>query len=74
MKKGETVHWNWGKFEAEGKIQEKFTEPVKKKIKGTEVKQKASKDTPAYLLKQEKGNKVLKSENELKKGKKKDLI
>lgn len=70
MKKGETVHWNWGKSEAEGKVKEKFTEPVKKKIKGAEVKRNASKENPAYLVEQENGNKVLKSENELKKGEK----
>jgi hypothetical protein len=70
MKKGDTVHWNWGKSDAEGKIEEKFTEPVKKKIKGTEVKRNASKEAPAYSVKQENGNKVLKSEKELKTGKK----
>lgn len=70
MKKGDTVHWNWGKSEAEGKIEEKFTEPVKKKIKGTEVKRNASKDSPAFTVKQDNGNKVLKSEKELKNGKK----
>ena len=70
MKKGEKVHWNWGKSEAEGKAEEKFTEPVTKKIKGTEVKRKASKEDPAWLIKQEDGSEVLKSEKELKKGKK----
>lgn len=69
MKKGDTVHWNWGKSEADGKIEQKFTEPVTKKIKGTEVKRNASKENPAYLVKQENGNKVIKSESELKKGK-----
>jgi hypothetical protein len=70
MKKGETVHWNWGKSEAEGKVEEKFTEPVTKKIKETSVKRNASKEEPAVLIKQENGNEVLKSESELKKGKK----
>ena len=70
MKKEENVHWNWGKSEAEGKIKEKFEKPVTKKIKGTSVKRNASKDEPAYLIEQENGNKVLKSETELKKGKK----
>lgn len=69
MKKGETVHWNWGKSEAEGKVDQKFDKPVTKKIKGTSVKRNASKEDPAYLIKQENGNKVLKSETELKKGK-----
>ena len=70
MKKGENVHWNWGKSEAEGKVEQKFEKPVTKKIKGTSVKRNASKDDPAYLIEQENGNKVLKSGTELKKGKK----
>jgi hypothetical protein len=70
MKKGDTVHWNWGASEAEGKIVKKHTEPVEKTIKGSQVKRKASKDEPAYEIKQESGAKVLKSENELKKSKK----
>ncbi|WP_345950942.1 DUF2945 domain-containing protein [Mucilaginibacter sp. PAMB04274] len=71
MKKGENVHWAWGKSEAEGKIEAKHTEPVKKKTKGTTVKRNASKDEPAYEIKQSNGTKVLKSESELKKGNKK---
>jgi hypothetical protein len=68
MKKGEKVSWKWGKSEAEGKIKEEFEKPVTRKIKGTEVKRNASKDEPAYLIEQENGNQVLKSESELKKG------
>jgi hypothetical protein len=68
MKKGDTVHWNWGKGEAEGKIEKKHTEPVKKSIKGAGVKRNASPDEPAYEIKMEQGKKVLKSESELKKG------
>lgn len=70
MKKGETVNWKYGKGEAEGKVEETFTEPVEKKIKGTTVKRNASKEKPAVLVKQENGNEALKSESELKKGKK----
>jgi uncharacterized protein YjdB len=70
MKKGDTVHWQWGASEAEGKIEKKHTETVTKTIKGTKVKRKASADEPAYEIKQEKGGKVLKTESELKKGKK----
>lgn len=70
MKKGETVNWKFGKGVAEGKVEETFTEPVEKKIKKATVKRKASKDEPAVLIKQENGNEVLKSESELKKGKK----
>ncbi|AMR34300.1 hypothetical protein A0256_24025 [Mucilaginibacter sp. PAMC 26640] len=70
MKKGDTVHWKWGASEAEGKIEAKHTETVSKTIKGSMVKRKATKDEPAYDVKQENGSKVLKSESELKKGKK----
>lgn len=70
MKKGDTVHWNWGQSEAEGKIEAKHDKPVEKTIKGTKVKRNASKDEPAYDIKQANGSKVLKSESELKKGKK----
>ncbi len=41
-----------------------------KTIKGSKIKRNASKDEPAYEIKQESGAKVLKSESELKKGKK----
>jgi len=68
MKKGDTVHWKWGASEAEGKIVSKHTETTTETIKGTKVKRKASKDKPAYDIKQENGSKVLKSESELKKG------
>ncbi len=71
MKKGDNVHWEWGKGAADGKIVEKHEKPITKKIKGTEVKRKASKEEPAYTVQQQDGDTVLKSESELKKGKKK---
>jgi hypothetical protein len=70
MKKGDTVHWNWGANKAEGQVVKKYTENVRKKIKGTSVKRKASKDEPAYEIRQKNGSRVLKSESELKKGRK----
>jgi len=73
MKKGETVHWNYGKGEGEGKVQEVFTRPAEKKIKGKTVKRKGSKEEPAVLIKQENGNEVLKSESELTKGKRDEV-
>lgn len=68
MKKGEKVEWKWGESTAEGKIVKEYDKPVTKTIKGTKVKRNASKDEPAYEIEQKKGNKVLKSESELKKG------
>ncbi|NCD70685.1 hypervirulence associated TUDOR domain-containing protein [Mucilaginibacter agri] len=70
MKKGDAVHWSWGKGEAKGKIEKKIEHPVTEHIKGATVKRNASKDEPAYELKTDKGQKVLKSESELKKAKK----
>lgn len=70
MKKGDKVHWNWGKGEGEGTIEEKSEKTITKKIKGTTVKRKASKEEPAYVVKQENGNEVVKSESELMKGEK----
>ncbi len=69
MKKGDKVHWNWGKSEAEGTIEKKHVEPVKKTIKGTVVKRNASKENPAYEIETATGKKVLKAESELKKAK-----
>ena len=68
MKKGDNVTWKWGNGTAEGEIVKKHREPVSKTIKGAKVKRNASKDEPAYEIKQEDGGKVLKSESELRKG------
>lgn len=68
MKKGDKVHWNWGKSQAEGTIEQKSDKTITKKIKGTEVKRKASKEEPAYVVKQANGNEVVKSESELTEG------
>ncbi len=68
MKKGDKVHWNWGKSKAEGTIKEKSEKTITKKIQGSEVKRKASKEEPAYIIEQQNGNEVIKSESELKEG------
>jgi hypothetical protein len=64
---GNDVEWKWGRSKAEGKVAEKFTKDVERKIKGTTVKRKADKEEPAFLIKQEDGDRVLKSQSELKK-------
>lgn len=65
--KGDNVEWKWGASKAEGTASEKFTSDVERTIKGTRVKRKADKDEPAFLIKQEDGDRVLKSQSELKK-------
>lgn len=64
---GTRVEWTWGKGAATGKITESFTEPVGRTIKGTAVKRDADKDNAAYLIRQEDGDRVLKSHSELRK-------
>ena len=65
--KGDRVKWNWGSGTGEGEIQERFTEKVTRTIKGTEVTRNASQDNPAYMIKQDDGDRVLKEGSELSK-------
>jgi hypothetical protein len=67
IKVGNDVEWKWGRSNAEGTVAEKFTADVSRKIRGKTVKRKADSDEPAFLIKQEDGDRVLKSQSELKK-------
>ncbi len=64
---GTKVEWDWGKGTGVGKISERFTEKVTRTIKGSEVTRDASKDEPAYLIKQDDGDRVLKGHTEVRK-------
>ena len=59
------VKWNYGNGTAKGQIKESYKKKVTRVIKGTEVTRNASEDAPAYLIEQEDGDEVLKSESEL---------
>lgn len=65
--KGTKVEWNWGNGTGTGKITEVFTEDTTRTIEGNEVKREASEDSPAYMIEQEDGDRVLKSHSELRK-------
>ena len=65
--KGDKVEWNWGNGTGTGTVQESFTEKVTRTIKGNEVTRDADDDNPAYLVEQDDGDRVLKSESELSK-------
>ncbi len=67
FRKGAKVEWDWGNGTATGKVAESFTEEVTRTIKGKEIKRKASKDEPAYLVEQDDGGRALKSHSELRK-------
>lgn len=64
---GTKVEWDWGNGTAQGKIDEKFTEKVTRTIEGNEVTRDASKDDPAYMVKQDDNSRALKSGSELRK-------
>lgn len=59
------VKWDHAGNEAKGQIKESFKEKVTRTIKGNEVTRDASDEEPAYLIEQEDGDQVLKSESEL---------
>ncbi len=67
FQKGQTVEWNWGSGSGTGKVSEHFKERVTRTIAGNAVTRNADDDNPAYLIEQDDGSQVLKSESELSK-------
>ena len=65
-KKGDAVEWNFGKGKGHGKVTQVHSHDVEKTIKGAAVKRKASPEKPAFEIKTDKGQKVLKSITEVK--------
>lgn len=65
IRKGTEVKWNWGNGSAHGTVEEVFHEDVSRRIDGNTVKREASEDEPAYMIKQEDGQQVLKSSSEV---------
>lgn len=65
--KGTQVEWKWGNGKGTGKVTDVFTDDVTRTIDGSEITRKASQDEPAYMIKQEDGDRVLKSHFELSK-------
>lgn len=62
---GDSVKWSWGNGTGKGTIQSKFEEKTTRKIDGTEVTKNGSAENPAYYVKVEDGNNVLKLGSEL---------
>ena len=67
IRKGSKVKWSYGKGTAEGKVKETFDKEVTRKLKGSEVTRKGSKDDKALLIEQEDGDEVLKLQSEVEK-------
>ena len=59
------VKWNWGNGTAKGQVKERFEREVTRTLDGNEVTRDGSEDNPAYLIKQEDGDEVLKLGSEL---------
>lgn len=66
--KGAKVAWTWGAHQAQGEVVEAFTRKVSRTLKGAKVTREGSQDEPAYLIRQEDGDRVLKSHSELRPG------
>ncbi|MGF1475471.1 MAG: DUF2945 domain-containing protein [Geminicoccaceae bacterium] len=64
---GTEIEWDWGSGTASGKVVEVFYDDVTRTLKGSEVKRKASRDDPAYLIEQADGDQVLKGHSEIRK-------
>lgn len=67
FKKGEKVAWKWGQGTADGKVEKIYTEKISCEISGSTITRNASKEEPAYLIVQDDGQKVLKSQSEIEK-------
>lgn len=65
IRKGTKVCWKWGDGHATGEVEEIHTSEVTKTIDGNEIKRGASENEPAYLIRQEDGQRVLKSASEV---------
>ncbi|WP_438766385.1 DUF2945 domain-containing protein [Kushneria sp. TE3] len=61
------VKWKWGDNWTEGKVTRKYTDRVTRRIKGSDVTRNATEDEPAYMIKQDDGDRVLKLHKELRK-------
>jgi Hypervirulence associated proteins TUDOR domain len=59
------VEWDWGNGTAKGQIAERFERDVTRTLKGSEVTRNGSADNPAYLIRQDDGDEVLKLGSEI---------
>ncbi|RIV85725.1 DUF2945 domain-containing protein [Aurantiacibacter zhengii] len=62
---GQYVQWDWGNGTASGQIEDRFEREVTRTLQGSEITRNGEEDNPAYLIKQEDGDKVLKLGSEL---------
>ena len=66
-KEGDEVTWSWGNGQGRGTIQSVFTEKTTRTIDGSEVTRNGSQDDPAYYIRVDDANNVLKLHSEVQK-------
>jgi hypothetical protein len=64
--KGTKVKWRWGDGYGHGEVESSFTGPVTRTIAGEDITRNGSEDNPAYYVRVDDGNNVLKLHSELK--------
>ncbi|MGV2977914.1 DUF2945 domain-containing protein [Roseibium alexandrii] len=65
FREGDRVAWNWGAGTGEATVVDTHTDDVCLNIKGGDVRRRATPEDPAYTLRQDDGDRVLKSASEL---------
>ena len=59
------VQWDWGNGTAKGQIKDRFEREVTRTLQGSEVTRDGTEDNPAYLIRQDDGDEVLKLGSEI---------
>jgi hypothetical protein len=59
------VKWEWGNGHGKGQVKERFEREVTRTLQGSEVTRDGDADNPAYLVRQDDGDEVLKRGSEL---------
>ena len=62
---GTKVTWNWGNGTGSGTVKKVHTERVERTIEGSEIVRNADEENPAYTIKTDDDDEVLKSHSEL---------
>lgn len=74
FKVGTKVQWKWLGRIIDGVVEETYTQPVSRIIKGKAIKRNGSEENPAYLVKSSAGNLALKLKTELQVASKNDIM
>lgn len=61
FKEGDIVTWDWGNGTGTGKIVKRYARKTTLTLKGAKVTRTASDDEPAFRIRQDDGDEVLKS-------------